>query len=93
MSDEPRPWMTSERIYGQVDATEADLALRDYRERERAREEVLAAIEAGERSHILTIGSPARWLCLRVTLGKLTDSGRWYRWLPDVFLIWNGRRL
>jgi hypothetical protein len=51
------------------------------------------ALWAGEWSHILTIGSPVRGLCLRITMGHLGRSGRWYGWLPDVFLIWRGKRL
>jgi hypothetical protein len=52
-----------------------------------------AAIEAGERAHLLTVGSPVRGLCLRITLGRLARSGRFHDWQPDVFLIWQGKRV
>lgn len=49
------------------------------------------AIRAGERAHILTIGSPER-TALRVTLGHCDRHGRWHPLLPDVFIIWRGCR-
>jgi hypothetical protein len=52
-----------------------------------------AAIDAGERAHLLTVGSPARGLCLRITLGRLDRSGRFHDRQPDVFLIWKGKRV
>lgn len=51
------------------------------------------ALEAGERAHLLTIGSPARGLCLRITMGSLSRHGKWRGWVPDVFLIWRGKRV
>lgn len=52
-----------------------------------------AAVEAGERSHLLTIGSPVRGLCLRVTMGRLSRRGHWHAYQPCVFLIWKGKRV
>jgi hypothetical protein len=51
-----------------------------------------AAMLAGDRAHLLTVGSPVRGLCLRVTLGTLSRRARWHPWWPDVFLIWKGKR-
>ena len=41
---------------------------------------------------LLTIGDDER-NALRFCLGKLSRSGRFHRWWPDVFLIRNGRRV
>lgn len=51
-----------------------------------------AALKAGDDAHLLTVGSPTRGLALRITVGTLVRS-RWVGWLPDVFLIWSGRRI
>jgi hypothetical protein len=51
------------------------------------------AMLTGERSHLLTVGSPARGLCLRITLGRMARTGIWHPWQPCVFLIWRGKRL
>jgi hypothetical protein len=51
-----------------------------------------AAMKAAERSHLLTIGSPARGLAFRVTIGRLDGRGRFHRLQPCAFWIWNGIR-
>lgn len=51
-----------------------------------------AALRAGADAHLLTIGSPSRGWCLRITRGTLW-RGRFVKWLPDVFLIHNGKRV
>lgn len=53
---------------------------------------VAKAIEAGERAHILTIGSPQR-LAFRVVMGRCSRRGTYRKWVPDVFIIKSGRRV
>lgn len=51
-----------------------------------------AALKAGDDAHLLTIGSPTRGWALRVARGLLF-RGRFVTWLPDIFVIHNGRRV
>lgn len=49
------------------------------------------ALRAGDRAHLLTVGSPERF-AVRVTLGRLDREGRWHGWQPDVFACMHGCR-
>ena len=41
---------------------------------------------------MFTLGNEERH-ALRITRGRLSRRGKWRGWQPDVFLIWNGRRV
>lgn len=53
---------------------------------------LMRVIRAGERAHLLTVGSPARGLCLRITMGRIGRKGKYHPRQPCIFFIIGGRR-